>query len=62
MCVGVQQKMLRSLVAVLCIAAASAFSPAALPLRARQTSSSAPMCAMQGPVANLGKVIKKMQK
>mmetsp|Transcript_72616 Transcript_72616/g.117776 ORF Transcript_72616/g.117776 Transcript_72616/m.117776 type:complete len:130 (+) Transcript_72616:39-428(+) len=47
--------MLRSVVAVLCIAAASAFSPAALPLRARQTSSSAPMCAMQGPVANLGK-------
>ena len=50
------QIMLRSLAIALCIAAASAFSPAQLPLRSRNAVSSAPVCAMSNPAAQLSKV------
>jgi hypothetical protein len=48
--------MLRSIALALCLAAASAFSPAQLPLRTRQVATSSPVCAMQGPGGTLGKV------
>ena len=48
-------RMLRTLALALCVAAASAFAPAQLPLRSRQVSSTAPVCAMQGPGQQIGK-------
>lgn len=51
--------MLRTLALAALLAAASAFSPAQLPLRSRQVASSAPVCAMQGPAAQLSKVRKR---
>lgn len=47
--------MLRTLAIAALVAAASAFSPAQLPLRSRQITSAAPVCAMQGPAAQLSK-------
>jgi len=47
--------MLRTIALAALLAAASAFSPAQLPLRSRQVASSAPVCAMQGPAAQLSK-------
>jgi len=47
--------MLRTLALAVCVAAASAFAPAQLPLRSRAAASSAPVCAMQGPAAQVGK-------